>query len=432
MPIRFDTNAVETGSARVRMTVTMDRDLDAFEVPVPISVATSLETYAVSGDTLGKATEPLRLPAGAAGGNFRVDLSSSALVGLGESARYLDAYPFECAEQRASRALALVLSADLGDAFDLGRANAAAVRASATSAVQQLSDFQCPDGGFTLWPGECQTTNPYLTAYILHVLRTARTLHIPINENLVASGLPYLERQPRNVPNDVRLLAAWGTSQAYAAKVLAEEGRPQTANTKSLAAMAERLPLIALSHLGRMRWPRRAIAARAIRTSCAASRTPSTPMAGARTWKRWTRTGWRGCGNTNVRSTAAVLDGLSRRQDATPFAAGMVRWLLEARHDGRWGSTHENAGVLEAMVAYYRAFEADAPDMIARVGLGAVTLGSAEFHGRSTTAQQIRLTLAELARHTAGQTTGDLTIARERHGAPLLHRAPAVFDAAAG
>src|SRR5256885_10580186 len=36
----------------------------------------------------------------------RVELASTALVGLGEGARYLVEYPYGCAEQRGSRALA--------------------------------------------------------------------------------------------------------------------------------------------------------------------------------------------------------------------------------------------------------------------------------------------------------------------------------------
>ena len=52
-------------------------------------------------------------------GGLHVELASTALVGLGEGARYLVEYPYGCAEQRSSRALALMLAADLGDAFTL-------------------------------------------------------------------------------------------------------------------------------------------------------------------------------------------------------------------------------------------------------------------------------------------------------------------------
>ena len=44
-------------------------------------------------------------------------MSSTAMVGLSEGARYLVEYPHGCAEQKGSARLALVLASDLGDAF---------------------------------------------------------------------------------------------------------------------------------------------------------------------------------------------------------------------------------------------------------------------------------------------------------------------------
>ena len=55
-----------------------------------------------------------------------MSLASTALVGLGESARYLQDYPYACAEQKASKALALLLSADLGGTFGMGMREAGA------------------------------------------------------------------------------------------------------------------------------------------------------------------------------------------------------------------------------------------------------------------------------------------------------------------
>ena len=67
--------------------------------------------------------------------------------------------------------------------------------------------------------------------------------------------------------------------------------------------------------------------------------------------------------NTNVRATAVVLDGLSRRKDDATFVAPLVRWLLAARENGRWGTTHENATALGALVNYYKTFESEVPNM---------------------------------------------------------------------
>ena len=44
----------------------------------------------------------------------------------------------------------------------------------------------------------------------------------------------------------------------------------------------------------------------------------------------------------------------------------MVRWMMAARKDGRWGNTQENALAMEALVTYYRTQEAEIPDFIGR------------------------------------------------------------------
>ena len=43
----------------------------------------------------------------------------------------------------------------------------------------------------------------------------------------------------------------------------------------------------------------------------------------------------------------------------------MVRWLMNARKNGRWGNTQENALAMEALVDYYRKYEGEVPDFAA-------------------------------------------------------------------
>ena len=64
-----------------------------------------------------------------------------------------------------------------------------------------------------------------------------------------------------------------------------------------------------------------------------------------------------------MRSTALVLGGTVRRGDNPQFVPGLVRSLLLARRNGRWGNTQENAMALESLVAYYKKFEAETPNI---------------------------------------------------------------------
>ncbi|MGE5814919.1 MAG: alpha-2-macroglobulin family protein, partial [Acidobacteriota bacterium] len=102
--VRFDAQANALGRARVRMTVRMGPESDAFEDTIPVEVLTTKETVAAYGEARPDARETVELPASVIPGlgGLDVALSSTALVGLGEGARYVVDSPYGCAEQRSS------------------------------------------------------------------------------------------------------------------------------------------------------------------------------------------------------------------------------------------------------------------------------------------------------------------------------------------
>ena len=177
------------------------------------------------------AREASTLPAGvvAGFGGLSLELASTALVGLGEGARYLVEYPYGCAEQRSSRALALLLAADLGDAFALPGHRRRRTRSTISQAqITQLEQFQCRGGGFAYWPGECRSVSPYLTSYVLHVFQVARARSkYKVNAEVHGARL-HLPREaswPSRTPENESWIPAYTAWQAFAVKVLAEGGR---------------------------------------------------------------------------------------------------------------------------------------------------------------------------------------------------------------
>jgi uncharacterized protein YfaS (alpha-2-macroglobulin family) len=173
---RFRVRAKAPGDARVRMRVSLLNETDAFEEVLPVKVVATPEVVAAFGQARGavaEARETLELPAGVLPkvGGLSVETASTALVGLGEGARYLIDYPYGCAEQRASAALALGLAADLGDAFRVEALSGGRIKEAVAATVKELEGFQCDGGGFAYWKGGCSATSPYLTSYVLHVLQ---------------------------------------------------------------------------------------------------------------------------------------------------------------------------------------------------------------------------------------------------------------------
>jgi uncharacterized protein YfaS (alpha-2-macroglobulin family) len=407
--VRFQGIGKAIGRARIQMTATIGSETDAFEDVIPVEVLASPETVAAYGEASGPATnasETLRMPASVVPGfgGLRVEVASTALVGLGEGARYLVEYPYGCAEQKGSRAIALLLAADLGDAFSLPGMDTSKMKPAVQSTLKELERFQCPSGGFAYWPGSCVSTSPYLTAYLLDVFKVASDLKYDVNSGMRQRAYAYLERElAAKPPTNEGWWPAYTAWQAFAVKVLVEGGRNQDSNLTRLYGYRDRMPVFALAYLhDAMMAGKESSGARVteLRRRMANAISPEAGTAHVEElsdpYLLWF---W----NSNIRSTAIVLNSLVRADrsgriqpaEAVPTRQ-LVRWLMNVRKDGRWGNTQENAYAMQALVGYYRAYEPDAPDFRAIVRLGEQELAREEFRGRSTESQVTSVPMARL------------------------------------
>jgi uncharacterized protein YfaS (alpha-2-macroglobulin family) len=426
--VRFDAAGRATGRARVRMSVKLGGESDAFQDVIPVEVLASPETVSAigeAGESNPTAAEKLTLPAGIVPtfGGLHVDLASTALVGLGEGARYLVEYPYGCAEQRGSRALAMLLAADLGDAFKLPGVDAARLKPTVQTALRELERYQCPTGGFAYWPGMCASTSPYLTAYLLHVFKTAKDLNYTVDATMMDRAYGYLETQLAiKPPTNESWWPSYTAWQAFAVKVLAEGGRNVDSHITRLYGYRERMPVFGLAYLydalvakGEGSGPRVDDLRRRMGNAIL-------PEAATAHVEELTDPNLMWYWNSNARSTAIVLNSLVKANganasgDAAPFRA-LVAWLLGARSkDGRWGNTQENALALESLVAYYRRFEATVPDFSASVKMGSTQIASASFKGRSTTVNATDVPMTKLQTSAPAGTEQPLTFTRSGNG----------------
>jgi hypothetical protein len=120
--------------------------------------------------------------------------------------------------------------------------------------------------------------------------------------------------------------------------------------------------------------------------------------------------------NSNVRSTAIVLNSLVRGGVDDAPVRQMVRWMMAARKDGRWGNTQENAMAMEALVTYYRTHESVVPDFRAVVTVGAEDFAREQFKGRTTTATVKSVPMSTILAQGPAGTTRPITFTREGAG----------------
>ncbi|MGE0454721.1 MAG: MG2 domain-containing protein [Vicinamibacteria bacterium] len=418
---RFGVRAKAPGVARVQVSVRLHGERDAFEETLPVRVAEQAIAVAAYGEAKPRAQEAFELPRDARpeAGGLTLELASSALVGLGEGARYLVEYPYGCAEQRASATLALATAAELGSAFRLEGLEGGKLAAAARSAVEELASFQCGDGSFAFWKGACQGSSPYVSAYVLRVLAAARAAGQEVPPEVLERGYDALEASLLSAaPADAGPRLVRHASQALAASVLAEAGRNVDSALTRLYAEADRLPVFALAHLLEAvgargeRGPRRDDLQRRLSNAIliegsAARASEADDPALAWLW------------SSSVRTSALALRALVRASAAPELQPRLVRGLLDARRQGRFGNTQENAAALEALSAYYRAHEAETPDFSALVSLGAQTIARADFRRRGAEAAVSQLSLSDLRQRSAAGERLPLEFAVE--GTGTLH-----------
>jgi uncharacterized protein YfaS (alpha-2-macroglobulin family) len=120
--------------------------------------------------------------------------------------------------------------------------------------------------------------------------------------------------------------------------------------------------------------------------------------------------------NSNVRSTAIVLQHYAKQPTPDVDLRAMVRWMMAARKDGRWGNTQENALAMEALVTYYRTHESEVPEFTAAVTLGPRPLLKQTFKGRTATATAKSVPMTSLLGSGPAGATRELTFAKQGTG----------------
>ncbi len=433
--VRFNAVAKAVGGARIQMTVSLNGESDAFEDTLPVRILATAETVAAYGEAKPDAQETLVVPKDVVPGygGLHVELSSTAMVGLAQGASYLVDYPYGCAEQRSSAAMALMLASDLGDAFSLPGIDATKAHGIAQKTIYELYKYQCGDGGFAYWAGECNSSSPYLTANVLHIMQRGEKLKYDVDKNVMKQGYDYLDTKLKEKrPTNEGWWPAYTAWQAFAVKVLVESGRNEDSHLTRLYSYVDRMPLFGISYLldamvaKGEKSPRVEDLVRRITNGIL-------PEGGSAHVEELTDPYLLYYWSSNVRSTAIAIGALTRHGESEQMVKQMVRWMMQQRREGRWGNTQENVWAMESLVDYYRKYESEVPDFTAVVKLGNDAIANDAFKGRSALAKSHDLPMMQLQPRAGVETpvtfnrqgTGTLFYLMRLHYAPtgLMHDA---------
>jgi uncharacterized protein YfaS (alpha-2-macroglobulin family) len=405
--VQFPAAAALAGTARVQIAGTAGTASDAAEISLPVWTPSTTEAFATYGTIDdGAIAQPVALPGKVVldYGGLEVTTASTNLQALTDALVYLVRYPFDCAEQRSSRILAIASLRDVLTAFhatDLP--SQAAMASSVARDIEQLARQQHDvDGGFHWWSSDGDS-DPYLSAYVTHALARAKAKGYAVPAAMLDNAKRYLGAIKHHLQD-----AGFGGDdpigiavEAYALYVRKQLGDADVTTAKELvvrAGGADKLPLDAAGWLlGAFGRSPAAATERAAIVRHAMNRVGET--AGAANFKSDYATGGHHLLASDGRVDAVMLDALIGEQPKHDLIPKLVTGLLAHRKRGRWLSTHENAFVLVALERYFRTYEKVTPSFVAKVWLGGDFAGEQAFRGRSTTSQQIAIPMKTVAGH---------------------------------
>jgi len=349
--IRF--TALETGAAAGQAPLG-----DAVELTLPVYRYSSPETVATAG-MVGpdeSRTEVIALPSNVdpTQGELRVRLDPSLAAGTLESLNWLESFPYECSEQIVSKFLPNVVTYQALEALGLTGLDTAQadtrwadleanLQDQIAVATQRLLQRQNPDGGWGWWAND--ESRPFVSSYVTFGLVRAQAAGFAVDSAALERAIDYLQRQLRPVD---ALEGYELNQQAFILYVLAEAGQGDVGRTTALYQVRQRLAdygkaLLALT-FGLLDDP---TSAQRIGVLLDDLNSAALVSATGAHWEEESIDWW--TMNSDLRSTALVLDAMARLDPQNALAPNAVRWLMSTRSDGHWATTQENVWSLIAL-----------------------------------------------------------------------------------
>lgn len=305
------------------------------------------ETVGTSGALreAGSITESIQLPQSItyADARLTVEAAPSLAASLTDGLTYLNDYPYLCLEQTVSRFLPNLVSLR---ALKLAGKSTEALQADLDQqvgpALQRLSNSQNADGGWGVWPGG--ESSPTTSAYVIFGLAEAREAGYTVPESVFQNGLTYLND---HLPTITQEMSGWEKNQAaFMLYALARGGQPNEGKVAELLAYDQNLALYGRALLAQAIHLVNAQDARLPGLMATLNNAAAKSAAGA-WWNEAEADYWNW--NTDVRTTAIILNTLIQVDPQNALIVDGVRWLMKHRQGSHWYSTQETSWSLMAL-----------------------------------------------------------------------------------
>jgi uncharacterized protein YfaS (alpha-2-macroglobulin family) len=404
--VAFECQADQVGMAHFRFgAIAPNGRSDAATLSLPVYTPASGEAFATYGSLAEKEaiSQPVQRPGDVwtQFGGLQVSLSSTALSELTDAFLYLYVYPFECSEQKASRILSIAALRDVLEAFNAdGLPAPKEIEARVAEDLRFLVRLQNSDGGWEYWRRDGRSI-PFVSLHVAHALVRARIGGYKVDEAALKRSMSYL----REIESRCRALdygpEITRSCLAYALYVRHLNGDGDVAKAKALFSELKSEKSLNLEALGWV-WPTLAEKAKGGPEISELKRLVMNRATETADKAQFTMSYGEGDGqylllHSDRRTDAILLYALLGDEPSHGLGTKLVRGLLSHRKKGCWQSTQENVWVLLALQKYFRTFEKDAPDFLARVWMDGAYLGEEAFKGRSNKEARIEVPMANVS-----------------------------------
>jgi len=236
--------------------------------------------------------------------------------------------------------------------------------------LSRLVSMQQQGGGWGWWGGS-QTSDAYLTGYVVYGLATAKSAGVAVPLDVLARGYAWLARDVKDRDDEKndeeRDLAVWESfalsSDPAAFPVPARHVVTLAfENRDRLSAYGQALLALTLQNLGSH--DKAAVVCRNLRNTARID-----AENGTASWKPIDRYWWNWY-NDDVETDAWALKAyvaILPHDDLTPM---LVKWLVQNQRGSRWSTTKETATAIFALSDYIKENNELAPDYTIKVALG--------------------------------------------------------------
>lgn len=328
---------------------------DALAFELPVYRASTPETVTTAGQLAadGRQSEAIALPDSfdPTQGELAIDIDPSLAAGMQDGLTYLEHFPYECTEQTVSRFLPNTVTYRAYKTLGLPNPELDQKLPDLINlALQRLYQYHHFDGGWGWWADD--TSNPYLTAYVLLGLHEADRAGFTVDNDTIIQGIDYLS-QNLAAPKDIR--TSWEANrQAFMLYVLAEAGRGDLGRTVAL--FEQRRQLLNLFGQAYLAIALHRLHPEAPQLDILLNDLNNAAITSA-SGVHWQEIGVdRRAMNTDTQTTAIIIAALTRIRPDHPLLPDAVRWLMNSRGPGGyWRTTQETAwaimGLTDWMIA---------------------------------------------------------------------------------